>query len=49
MAEDWAEILGDYWLWFNVWKRFIPFLDYDEEMRRVVSSTNAIRIPERAF
>ena len=29
-------------LWDNVWAEFVPFLDYDVEIRRVVCSTNAI-------
>jgi putative transposase len=29
-------------LWRNAWKEFVPFLDYDIEIRRVLSSTNAI-------
>lgn len=29
-------------LWDNAWEEFIPFLDYDLEIRRVVCSTNAI-------
>jgi len=29
-------------LWDNAWQEFIPFLDYDVEIRRVISSTNAI-------
>jgi putative transposase len=29
-------------LWDNAWKEFIPFLDYDVEIRRVICSTNAI-------
>ena len=29
-------------LWRNAWEEFIPFLDYDIEIRRVISSTNAI-------
>ena len=29
-------------LWLNAWDRFIPFLDYDVEIRRVICSTNAI-------
>uniref|UniRef100_UPI002119C575 transposase n=1 Tax=Rhodococcus qingshengii TaxID=334542 RepID=UPI002119C575 len=43
--------LGDRWgkqypaiirLWTNAWQEFIPFLDYDIEIRRVLFSTNAI-------
>jgi putative transposase len=29
-------------LWNNAWEEFIPFLDYDLEIRRVLCSTNAI-------
>jgi len=29
-------------LWDNAWTEFIPFLDYDIEIRRVLSTTNAI-------
>jgi putative transposase len=29
-------------LWENAWEEFIPFLDYDVEIRRVLCSTNAI-------
>jgi transposase-like protein len=29
-------------LWDNAWSEFIPFLDYDLEIRRVLSTTNAI-------
>ena len=29
-------------LWDNAWEEFIPFLDYDVEIRRVLFSTNAI-------
>ena len=29
-------------LWANAWEQFIPFLDYDVEIRRVLCSTNAI-------
>jgi transposase-like protein len=29
-------------LWRNAWEEFIPFLDYDVEIRRVLCSTNAI-------
>jgi transposase-like protein len=29
-------------LWNNAWEEFIPFLDYDLEIRRVICSTNAI-------
>lgn len=29
-------------LWENAWEQFIPFLDYDVEIRKVICSTNAI-------
>jgi transposase-like protein len=29
-------------LWENAWTEFVPFLDYDTEIRRVIFSTNAI-------
>jgi putative transposase len=29
-------------LWDNAWSEFIPFLDYDIEIRRVICSTNSI-------
>jgi putative transposase len=29
-------------LWRNAWSEFVPFLDYDVEIRRVICSTNAI-------
>ncbi len=29
-------------LWENAWSEFVPFLDYDVEVRRVIYSTNAI-------
>ena len=29
-------------LWDNAWAEFIPFLDYDIEIRKVLCSTNAI-------
>ena len=29
-------------LWENGWPEFIPFLDYDVEIRRIICSTNAI-------
>jgi transposase-like protein len=29
-------------LWENAWEQFIPFLDYDVEIRTVICSTNAI-------
>ena len=29
-------------LWQNAWSEFVPFLDYDVEIRKIISSTNAI-------
>jgi transposase-like protein len=29
-------------LWRNAWEEFIPFLDYDVEIRKIICSTNAI-------
>jgi len=45
--EDMAERWGQRYpaivrLWDNAWNEFIPFLDYDVEIRRVICSTNAI-------
>ena len=43
LAEKWgnkyAAIIR---LWDNAWEEFIPFLDYDVEIRKVLCSTNAI-------
>jgi len=48
--ERWGEF-ADKWgqqypaiirLWDNAWTEFVPFLDYDTEIRRVIFSTNAI-------
>jgi len=44
-------------LWDNAWSEFIPFLDYDVEIRRVICSTNpmvilsrsSIHLPELGF
>ena len=42
-AEKWAPrypaVIG---LWASAWEEFIPFLDYDIEIRRIICSTNAI-------
>jgi putative transposase len=42
-AEAWA---GQYpaiiRLWRSAWAEFVPFLDYDVEIRRIICSTNAI-------
>ena len=29
-------------LWMDAWERFVPFLDYDVEIRRMICTTNAI-------
>jgi putative transposase len=43
LAEKWGQrypaIIR---LWQNAWDEFIPFLDYDVEIRKVICSTNAI-------
>jgi Transposase, Mutator family len=36
-------------LWRNATEEFIPFLDYDVEIRQVICSTNAIWVAERAL
>jgi putative transposase len=42
-AESWAARYGAVIrLWENAWAEFIPFLDYDTEIRKVICSTNAI-------
>ncbi|WP_156188300.1 IS256 family transposase [Arsenicicoccus sp. oral taxon 190] len=45
--EEFAEKWGKAYpairtLWENAWGEFIPFLDYDVEIRKVICSTNAI-------
>jgi transposase-like protein len=48
--ERWGEFAGKWGqqypaiirLWDNAWSEFVPFLDYDTEIRRVIFSTNAI-------
>ena len=43
LAEVWGKRYGAIVrLWENSWQEFIPFLDYDVEIRRVICSTNAI-------
>jgi hypothetical protein len=43
LAEKWGQRYGAIIrLWENAWEEFIPFLDYDIEIRRVICSTNAI-------
>jgi len=45
--DEFAEVWGKKYpaavrLWRNAWQEFIPFLDYDLEIRRMICSTNAI-------
>jgi transposase-like protein len=43
LTEKWAKQYGAVIrLWENAWNEFIPFLDYDIEIRTVICSTNAI-------
>src|SRR5215470_8124240 len=43
LAETWGQRYGAIIrLWENAWEQFIPFLDYDVEIRKVLCSTNAI-------
>lgn len=43
LAERWGQHYGAIIrLWENAWNEFIPFLDYDVEIRKVICSTNAI-------
>lgn len=43
LAEKWGtQYAAIVRLWNNAWKEFIPFLDYDVEIRTVLCSTNAI-------
>jgi putative transposase len=43
MAERWgSRYPAIVRLWSNAWEEFIPFLDYDVEIRQVLCSTNAI-------
>ena len=43
LAERWgAQYPAIVRLWRSSWTEFIPFLDYDVEIRRVICSTNAI-------
>jgi putative transposase len=42
-AQSWGAQYGAVIrLWENAWAEFIPFLDYDTEIRKVICSTNAI-------
>ena len=43
LAGEWGRQYGAIIrLWENAWEQFIPFLDYDVEIRTVLCSTNAI-------
>ncbi len=43
LTEKWGKQYGAVIrLWENAWEQFIPFLDYDTEIRTVICSTNAI-------
>jgi transposase-like protein len=43
LDEKWGKQYGALIrLWRNAWEQFIPFLDYDVEIRKVLCSTNAI-------
>ena len=43
LADRWGAKYGAIIrLWENAWEEFIPFLDYDLEIRTVICSTNAI-------
>jgi putative transposase len=43
LAEQWgSRYPAVIRLWNNAWEEFIPFLDYDTEIRQVICSTNAI-------
>jgi transposase-like protein len=43
LTEKWGKRYGAIIrLWENAWSEFIPFLDYDVEIRKVLCSTNAI-------
>jgi transposase-like protein len=43
LAEKWGrQYAAVIRLWENAWEQFIPFLDYDPEIRTVICSTNAI-------
>jgi putative transposase len=43
LTEKWGDKYGAIIrLWNNAWEEFIPFLDYDLEIRTVLCSTNAI-------
>jgi putative transposase len=42
-AEKWGRLYPAITkLWENAWSEFVPFLDYDVEIRKIICSTNAI-------
>ena len=44
LTEKWGKRYGAIIrLWESAWEEFIPFLDYDLEIRSVICSTNAIK------
>ena len=48
LTEKWGQRYGAVIrLWESAWNEFIPFLDYDLEIRTVICSTNAIWVPQR--
>ena len=58
MAAVRFEELADKWgprypaiikLWRSVWEEFIPFLDYDVEIRKIICSTNAVESLNRRY
>lgn len=45
--EDFAEVWGDRYgavvrLWRSAWAEFVPFLEFDPEIRKIICTTNAI-------
>src|SRR5882762_10705610 len=50
LDEKWAKKYGAMIrLWRNAWNEFVPFLDYDVEIRQMICSTDDHRITERAL
>ena len=42
-AQRWSgRYLAAVKLWRNAWPEFVPFLDYDVEIRKIICTTNAI-------
>ena len=37
-----SQVPGAVQLWRNAWAEFVPFLDYDVEIRQIICTTNAI-------